>query len=287
MPHKTCSLDCVYCECGKTTHLTMKQKAYVPAAEIQHELNTFLAPNPQLDHITFSGSGEPTLHSGIGDMIRFLKSEHPRYKVALLTNGTLFHEAHIRAAVLEADVIIASLDAASVETFTRVNRPHPDLDLTRMIQGLIALRNEYSKQLWLEIFIVPGMNDTRSELAEIRNVVQAIKPDNIHLNSLDRPGTEDWVKPLGTEKLIEIQQIIEKSEIVQYNNAGGCYPLHLKNEHQHIIATLKRRPCTAEDVSRITGVAVNDVQRHLDTLSKKGKIQKQRMPRGDFYKLKI
>ncbi|MFZ5569703.1 MAG: radical SAM protein [Thermodesulfobacteriota bacterium] len=287
MPHKTCSLDCVYCECGKTTHLTVKQKIYTPPEEIRQELDRFLSPNPRLDHVTFSGSGEPTLHSGIGELIGFLKSAHPNYRVALLTNGTLFHDPRIRKAVAEVDIVIASLDAATEDTFARLNRPHPGLNLADMIEGLVALRKEFANQLWLEIFIVPGMNDTAEELAEIRKAVRKINPDTIHLNSLDRPGTEAWVNPLGREKLIEIQEIIEKSEIIHYTSTSGYKPLHLKNEHQHIIATLKRRPCTAEDVSRITGVAVNDVQRHLDALSREGRIQKQNMPRGDFYKLKI
>ncbi|MBI4739859.1 radical SAM protein, partial [Candidatus Woesearchaeota archaeon] len=240
MPHKTCSLDCVYCECGKTTHLTLKQQAYVEPEDIKKELDAFLSSDPQLDHITFSGSGEPTLHSGIGEIIHFLKSAHARYPVALLTNGTLFYDQRVRAQVLEADVIVASLDAATDEMFQRVNRPHSRLDLARMISGLVDLRNEYSKQLWLEIFIVPGMNDASAEIAEIQKVVKIIQPDKIHLNSLDRPGAENWVRPLDKEKLIEIQQAIEHADIVQYNQSTGIYPLHLKNEHQHIIATLKR-----------------------------------------------
>ena len=96
MPHKTCTLDCVYCECGKTTRLTMETKAYVPVDRIIDELSRFLSSYPDLDYITFSGSGEPTLHSGIEEIIHFIKKKFPAYKIALLTNGTLFFEPDIR-----------------------------------------------------------------------------------------------------------------------------------------------------------------------------------------------
>lgn len=287
MPHKTCSLDCVYCECGKTTHLTLTRQAYVAPEAVKAELAAFLSSNPLLDHITFSGSGEPTLHSGIEEIIHFIKTDFPQYPVALLTNGTLFYDEQVRMQVMETDIIIASLDAATNEMFARLNRPHPRLDLKRIISGLLDLRKEYAKQLWLEIFIVPGMNDTVWEIAEIQKVVNLVKPDKIQLNSLDRPGTEQWVEPLDKDRLTVIQQMIEQSDIIQFDQAGGFGPVGLKNGYQHIVATLRRRPCTAEDVSRITGVAVDEVQRHLNTLIQIGQIQKHKMPRGDFYKLKF
>ena len=75
MPHKTCTLNCVYCECGRTTNLTLKCKEYIPVELLQEELKDFLSGNPKLDFITFSGSGEPTLHIGIKEIINFIKKD--------------------------------------------------------------------------------------------------------------------------------------------------------------------------------------------------------------------
>src|SRR4030067_1281242 len=89
VPYKTCPLNCVYCECGETTRLTAAVAEYVPTDDVIAELDGYLSGSPRLDAVTFSGSGEPTLHSGIGRIIDFLKNKYPRYPVAVLTNGVM------------------------------------------------------------------------------------------------------------------------------------------------------------------------------------------------------
>jgi len=143
VPHKTCSLNCVYCECGRTTILTDERKEYVPTEMVLSELNHFLTTNPRLDFITFSGSGEPTLHSGLGNVIKFIKKNFPKYQVALLTNGTLFYSPNIREEVKQVDVILPSLDAASEEVFHKINRPVRGLKVQKVIDGLVQLRTEF------------------------------------------------------------------------------------------------------------------------------------------------
>ena len=133
---KTCNLDCIYCECGATTSRTMIRKEYIPASAIMDELRTFLASSPKLDYITFGGSGEPTLNSKIGELIRFLKNEFPRYKTALLTNGALLYLPDVQDAILPFDCILPSLDAISKPVFDAINRPDPSLDVKKMILAL-------------------------------------------------------------------------------------------------------------------------------------------------------
>ena len=141
VPHKTCSLNCIYCECGRTTNLTIERKAYVPTETVLAELKTFLEPKPKLDYITFSGAGEPTLHSGIGEIVKFLKTNFPNYKIALLTNGTLFYQPELIKEVKSIDLILPSLDAASDLVFRKLNRPFPKLHIETMIEEL-AMRVE-------------------------------------------------------------------------------------------------------------------------------------------------
>lgn len=290
MPHKTCSLDCVYCECGKTTHLTVAPAEMIPAAAIQAELDAYLSPKPRLDHVTFSGSGEPTLHNKLFDIITYIKKHHPAYPVALLTNGTLFHLPEVRASVRDADIIIASLDAASETVFRKLNRPHPALRVDQMIDGLVALRNECNGRLWIEIFIVPGMNDASDfapdEIEKIRAALRRIKPDHVHLNTIDRPGTESWVARPDAAQMKTIQSAFQLADVISEPGAGCTTALHIKNAHQQIIATIRRRPCTATDISRITGIAVADVERRLAALTQDGVVSQDRMHRGVFYRLK-
>ena len=170
---KTCSLDCVYCESGKTTHLTLRREPYVAADDVINELNAFLSTSPFLNYITFSGSGEPMLNSEISHVVRFLNDHFPEYKTALLTNSTLLCRLRaFRQDVRDIDLIVASLDAVSADVFKKINRPVPSIHSDEVIQGLIELRKEFDHELWLEIFIVPGLNDTDNELEKLSQVAE-------------------------------------------------------------------------------------------------------------------
>ena len=89
VPLKTCTLNCIYCECGRTSDLTVTRKNYVPLPEVKKELTDYFANNPKPDYITFSGSGEPTLNSSIGNVLHFIRNRFHDIPVAVLTNGTL------------------------------------------------------------------------------------------------------------------------------------------------------------------------------------------------------
>jgi len=287
VPPKTCTLDCVYCECGRTTHLTLKRDEYAPVELIKEELKAFLAGDPKLDFITFSGSGEPTLHSDIGGIIRFLQDAYPQYKVALLTNGTLFYKSQVRKQILDVDLVNVSLDAVTPKKFVSINRPHRSLKLSLIIDGLISLRKKFKRQFWVEVFLVPGLNDSEKELKEIKNILRIIDPDKIQLNTLDRPGTESWVEPVDKKTLIDIAAYLNDAEIIKHVNSGHNDQVHMTDFNNRILATLQRRPCTAEDVSRFLGIPANGAKSHLDALIENGEIEKKEMPRGIFYMVRI
>ncbi|MDK2863513.1 MAG: hypothetical protein PWQ46_1223, partial [Methanomicrobiaceae archaeon] len=171
VPHKTCSFNCIYCECGQTTDLTCERREYVPTNRVIAELDDFLATAPDLDYVTFAGSGEPTLHSGIGEIISFIKDRYPRYRVAVLTNSALFTDPDVRAALMRADLVVPSLDAVSEEVFVKINRPSPGITAGQVLEGLLDFAREYTGEVWLEIFIVPGVNDTDKELRLLKDAV--------------------------------------------------------------------------------------------------------------------
>ncbi len=169
--HKICSLDCVYCECGHTTNLTCERKEYVPLEAVLKELDHYFKNNQDPDYITFSGSGEPTLNTAIGKVIEFIKENKKDVSVALLTNGTLFSQKHVRDDVINADLIIPSLDAVSLIAFRKINRPCPDLNLEEYIQGLIDLRSEFKGDIWIEVLIIPGYNDSQENLESLKKSI--------------------------------------------------------------------------------------------------------------------
>ncbi len=205
VPGNICSLNCVYCECGTTIHLTEERNEYAPVVRIQQELDHYLRIKRDIDYITLGGTGEPTLHSGISAILEYLRIHHPEYKRAVLTNSTLLHDPKIRNDIKTANLILPSLDAVSDEILQKINRPPAGVTAEKMIDGLIALRKEFKGKIWLEIFFIPGINTTEEELDLLRDAAVRINPDLIHINSLSRPGAEPWVTTLTEDEKKAIQ----------------------------------------------------------------------------------
>ena len=285
VPHKTCTLDCVYCECGSTNHLTVKRKEYVRVDQVKEELTNYLSSHPAIDHITFSGSGEPTLNDGIGDLLQFLNRDYPQYAVALLTNSTLLDQPIVRRQVMHADVVMASMDAVTPKPFRQVNRPHHALDLEAIINGLIAFRKMYLGQLMIEYFLVDGCNASLDELLVYKNRLTRIGADGVLLNTLDRPGTEAWVQPVEANRIKKISDFLEGAEIVKYETAQRKRRMQSQNLNiiERLVKTVKRRPCTATDVSQIIGLDIETVEALLDQLVASNILVMKQMKRGRFY----
>ena len=287
VPSKTCSLDCVYCECGRTTALVLERGEYADSAKIIDELTHYLSTKPSLDHITFGGSGEPTLNTGTGRIVRFLKESYPQYKCALLTNGTLLYLPQVREEVLPFDIVLPSLDAVSDAVFAKVNRPHGKLENNAVIKGLIEFRKSYKGLVWLEVFIVPGINDTPEELALFKKAITEINPDRVQLNSLDRPGTCGWVRPASMEKLQEIAGFFSPLpvEIISRQAKNSPLPQAAERASDSILAMVARRPSTIEEIATLAGLTINEADRILSALVSSHRIEKQVTGNRSFYRM--
>jgi wyosine [tRNA(Phe)-imidazoG37] synthetase (radical SAM superfamily) len=287
VPMKTCTLNCIYCECGKTSHLTLERKEYVSFEAVKKELTHYLAHHARPDYITFSGSGEPTLNSKIGDVIRFLKDWVPDVPVAVLTNSTLFSQKQVRSDIKNAVVVIPSLDAATEKIFNKINRPSLHLHVDKIIDGLIRFRKEFSGKIWLEVFIIPGMNDTTAELNALKPVISKIKPDQVHLNTLDRPGSVSTIRAATLEELERVLNVfqMENAAIVADPPEHKALFAYRKDTAAAILGTIARRPCTSKDLSEILGLQVKEVEPYLKSLEADEKIKVVKQKRGLFYQL--
>lgn len=217
-PYKVCNFDCVYCQLGVTTHKSIERKEYIPAQEILEELKSWLKDNPseasKLNYITFSGSGEPTLNIRIGELIESVKKV-TGIPVAVITNAASLSSGQARRALLLADLVVPSLDAVTANVFARVDRPHPDLKIEDIIEGLVSLRKEFRKKIWLEVMLVKGFNDDLRHIKRLSDVIERINPDKIQLNSPVRATTEEKALPVDKIKLNKIKKILgEKAEII-------------------------------------------------------------------------
>ena len=283
--HKICSLDCVYCECGKTTQLTLERREYVRFEDVIKELDYYWQHNADPDYITFSGSGEPTLNSRLGDVIEYIKLKKPHIKVAVLTNSTLFSDPCVRKELLKADLVVPSLDAVSKKGFARINRPDQKLEIHKLVRGIETFAKEYNGKLWLEVLILPGINDGKSDILLLRDAIKKINPDLVQINTLDRPGTVLDIKPASKSDLEKVIQTIGFPNIEIIAKVDGQIKAGIQREDVKaaIIETIHRRPCTKKDLLQILGVEKQVIDNNITLLEKEKKIIGKARERGVFY----
>jgi wyosine [tRNA(Phe)-imidazoG37] synthetase (radical SAM superfamily) len=280
---KTCTLDCIYCELGPTTDLTVSRRRYVDIDDILEELSARLAEHPDLDFITLSGSGEPTLNSDIGRLIDAIKSMSDA-PVAVLTNGTLLGDPDVRSALLRADVVAPSLDAVSRDAFRRINRPHESLDPAAIVDGLAAFAREFKGQIWLEVVFVKGINDDSDEIARIAEVIETVKPHKVHVNTVVRPPAVSGARPLSPERLQEIAAMLGPTAEVIVGPAGPAQSKAMSDASSVIIEMAARRPVTSIDVARTIGISLASAVKILNQLEENGVLAVVRHDETLYYK---
>jgi wyosine [tRNA(Phe)-imidazoG37] synthetase (radical SAM superfamily) len=209
IPLKTCNWNCVYCQLGRSRPMVNERKEYVPSDQILEQARQALGRlgPEQLDWVTFVGSGETTLHSELGALIQGIQSltEVP---VAVITNGALLRNPEVRRDVSIADAVLPALDAGSPTLYQRINRPHPHVPFPAYSEGLIQLGQEYGGELWLEVMMLEGLNDNQAALIDLRELIDRIQPQKVHLAVPYRPPAEAWVKPASEEGLMRARAIL-------------------------------------------------------------------------------
>ncbi|MGD9611984.1 MAG: radical SAM protein [Kiritimatiellia bacterium] len=186
-PAKVCTENCVFCQVGRTTELTLERKEWVPTADVLAEFDRWAAAGHQADYVTLSGSGEPTMHSRFGDVLRHVKAGG-RFKTAILSNGTLMFLPDVRRDAALADVVKVTLSAWDEDSFRKIHRPADGATFARLLEGERALRAEFRGQLWVEVMLLPGYNDAPEQVRAIAELAQSLRPDAVHLNTTTRPA---------------------------------------------------------------------------------------------------
>jgi wyosine [tRNA(Phe)-imidazoG37] synthetase (radical SAM superfamily) len=283
VPFKVCTLDCIYCQLGKTTEKTIERKDYVDIGAVLAELREGLARGLQADFITISGSGEPTLNSRLGELIDGIRNITD-IPVAILTNGTLLYREDVRADCAKADVVLPSLDAGDEQSFQKVNRPHKDISIEKLIDGLCAFRNEFSGQIWLEVFIVEGLNTDSEQISKIKDAVERIHPDKVQLNTAVRPTAEMGVERVDAEKLQVIaSRLGEKCEVVADFSPGRHGKL-TESKAEDVLSMLKRRPCSLNDICSGLGIHRNEALKYITHFQQQGFVDSEQKGGTVFFK---
>jgi len=286
VPMKVCSYDCIYCEVGKTTLKTLERREYVSERSVARALERYFGQGEQeaLDYVTFSGSGEPTLNSAIGSLIRKVK-ELTDTPVAVLTNGSLLYMEDVREDLAAADLVIPSLDAVTPDAFSKVNRPADGMDLETIIEGIRKFAQEFRGEIWLEILLVRGINDSMEHAAVLADAARTIRTDKIQLTTVARPSGTSRVEPVDGDKLVEIAKLFTGNvEIVADFNRHEN-PAYNEERGEQIVKMLRIRPMSVQDLSASLGIHPNEVVKYLDQLSRDHKVREERFDGRSYFTL--
>jgi wyosine [tRNA(Phe)-imidazoG37] synthetase (radical SAM superfamily) len=284
VPFKTCTYDCIYCQLGRTTSQTSQRGEYVPVDAVLAELKSRLALGPRPDYIGLAGSGEPTLHARIGDLIAGIK-HLTRVPVAVLTNGSLLWAPDVREALMEADLVMPSLDAGDEAMFQRVNLPHPEISFQMMVDGLAAFTARFRKLVWLEVLLVEGFTGSEKEVEKIAVWARRIRPGRVQLNTVSRPPTEASARPVPAERLAALSGLFAKAvEVISDSPPLTARPTRGSTvTDQEILDLLSRRPCTAQGVAEGLDLHLLEATKRLSALTKAGNVSVLRKDGDLFY----
>ncbi|MBW2484031.1 MAG: radical SAM protein [Deltaproteobacteria bacterium] len=268
LPPKTCNFNCIYCEINRAPQLSCERGEHVPTEIILAEIDELLADESRvrdLDVFTITASGEPTLHTGIGTIIRHIKHKTDK-PVAILTNGSQLHLKEVQEDLMAADVVIPSLDAARPESFRRVNRPAKcSEDLETIIGGIADFSRKFTGETWLEVLLVENINDSPEDIVALQKAIARIRPTRVQLNTVARPPFEAFAKPLTRKRMEEVKGEIEKEYDIPVDILAGSKDneipdsgkekegisekLSAADVEDEISKMLLRRPCTASEIA--------------------------------------
>ena len=280
-PYKTCSLDCIFCQLGQTTKKTVARKEYVPTDSVLSELKEWLNKDGEADYITLSGSGEPTLHSRFGEVLEFIRS-NSNIPAVLLSNGAMLNLPEVRDAANCANIVKCSLSAWDQASYEWVNRPHPQLRFDRLIKGQKDFRKQFKGQVWMEIFLIAGINSIPANVRKIADLAKEIGPDRIQLNTAIRPPAEDYATALSEKRMESLTGLFHPSaEIIAEFKAKHLN--HIRANQDTILSMLQRRPCTADQIVDVFDMHLNEVSKYLGKLIRTGQIRSNLKKRAVYY----
>ena len=299
LPPKTCTFDCIYCQLGPTVHKVSSPAGFKPRVGVEDVLRGLeealetLDPG-LIDYITFSGCGEPTLHPGLGEMIEAVRGACPNVPIAILTNASLFWLEEPVENACKADLVVAKLDAPTDDLLRAINRPAEGMTLDRIIDGLKEARRRARGRLAIQSMFLKAhgrqLHD-KAGLARMAEILRAIRPDQVQVNTPTRPPAEPYVQPLGPEELKAIADYLSselKGVEVIYWRPPEARPARPRAPalREAIVAVLERRPCRFHELCAITGAEPLSVRAELDRLASDGLLGVKDYRGERFYMLK-
>jgi len=283
IPSKTCNFSCIYCQLGRTTNLTNTRQKFFPKEDIIQEMKLSLKIHEKtMDFLTFVGSGEPTLYKDLKDLISAAKRLTIK-PVCVITNGALLYKQEVQNSLMEADVIMPSLDAGNEKMFRKINRPHPDIKFDKMVEGMIEFRKKFPGKIWMEIMLMDEINDGIESLELIKIILNQINPDRTYINVPIRPPAESWVKKPSKESIERCKDILGEIYNISFPEEGQFFSPSSDLENE-ILLLIERHPMSHEQILKtFSNFSEKKILTILYKLEKEGKVIKKKYDEVIFW----
>jgi len=206
---KACTYSCVYCQLGRTPQTGIERTTFYEPREIfqeaQEKIEKTRKIEQKIDYLTFVPNGEPTLDLNLGREIEILRPLG--IKIAVITNGSLIYHRAVREELAQADWVSLKIDSTREETWLKINRPQPTLQLQPILAGMLEFSLSFRGELVTETMLVHGLNDKRDHLREVAAFLEQLQPAKAYVSIPTRPPAEKWVEPPAEESVNEAYQI--------------------------------------------------------------------------------
>lgn len=260
IPKKTCNYSCVYCQLGRTNRMTNTRQEFFPLEEILAEFEAYLKDTDKFDVVTVVGEGEPTLYSRLGELIRGLK-ERTSKPVVVITNSALMYDEQVRKDLMEADIVLPSLDSCDEETWHKADRPYGRLVYKDVFDGLVKFTKEYKGQVFMEIMLMDGINDDICSLEKFKELLKKLRYDKLYINTPVRPPAESYINVSTPETIHKAVELLGGISIDALAN-GGFFS-EITDDYEAIISIIGRHPMNQFEVQ---GFLQSRDQKHPEEL---------------------
>jgi len=274
--HKQCNFDCLYCELAPAATVDEQQES-VEVATIIAELKKHL--DEKIDVITLTANGEPTLYPYLDKLIDEIDKIKNDTETLILTNSATLINEDVYNSLLKLDQVKFSLDAVTPEIFKKIDRPHPSIEIAKVVERLEAFSKEYRGKLFIEILFVHGLNDTKEEIQKLNEVLLSIDATRIDLGTIDRPPAYP-VMGISYKELYELSKLFDSSlpiHIASRQHAESNQSHYTKEE---IVNTLDKRPLTTEDIDLLFD---ERSQKNLTELLKEKRVVIKKLGSMEFF----
>ncbi|EFX43165.1 radical SAM protein [Helicobacter suis HS1] len=276
---KQCNFDCLYCELTPNKPMESMHTALPPEVLISKIKQALTYKYDHLDVLTTTANGEPTLYPHLEELITAIKPFIPSgVQSLILSNGARLGNKEVQKALLHYDIVKFSLDAIWPQVFNKIDRPHKNLALETILEGILDFASQYQGMLVAEVLLVAGINDQEAHIQDLAAFLQKV-PNlaRVDLSSIDRPPAYK-VQPLTLDHLLKLATYFEK------------LPISLPSRIPFKTTKLQTTPKVFLDLLKYRPLSVDEAHYYLlpvelKSLYQEGAIVVKKVGLVDFYHL--